>query len=433
MNKKLLLAGALLWAPTLLSIFPINWFQAWDFNLHRPFREKHGHVDIDFFNESSIKVVGKCAQDMPCGPNEKGPETNVLHVWQPDQNALAMLEGFSPDCPIGALAQQINIDMPTNALLESCACPPAQGRGRIDFCGDLAIKAHTVFGTRWYMPKGFALGVYLPLSVISLCNRHVDKTQSITADDVLTKQLVTNNLDANTERLGCLNINDWQITGIGDLAVLADWNLFFRQNRPLLKGVQTSVRFGVNIPTAKATEINDMFALPFGNEAFGFIAGAGLGLHLTRYFRIGADFEFLYLLSRVLDMRVKTNASQTELLLLAANPVLKEFGFTHRFNTFIELAYKGFSFNFTYQFWRHDDDKLAMVNNCFSTNVANTAKSLEEWTYHNFIYRLGFDSMGWDYAKYFGSPYLAFFYKQPINGKNAVLAQTLGAILNFTF
>jgi len=432
MNKVLLLS-ALLWPSSLFPIFPINWFQAWDFNLHRPFREQHGHIDIDFFNESSIKVEGKCSEERPCGPNEKGPETNVLQIWQPDQNALTMLEGFNPQCPIGALAQQINIDMPTSAILPSCSCPPAQGRGRIDFCGDLDIKAHSVIGTRWYMPKGFSLGVYLPISVISLNNRHIDKTQSITADDLLTKQLVTNNLAANVFNLGCLNINCWQETGVGDLALLAEWNLFFRQNKPLLKGVQTSVRFGMNIPTARDTVVNDIFALPFGNEAFGFIAGAGLGLHLTRYFRVGADFEFLYLLSRVLDMRIKTNTSQTELLLLAANPVLKEFGFTHRFNVFLELALKGLSFNFTYQFWRHEDDRIALVNNCYSSTIANTAKSLEEWTYHNFIYRIGFDSSRWEGAKYFGSPYLAFFYKQPINGKNAVLAQTLGAIVNFTF
>jgi hypothetical protein len=417
----------------LSAIFPINWFQAYDLNLFRPYRSEPGHVDFDFATESSINSFGRTAQDELCEPSRQGCKTNVLQVWQPDQNALAMLQGFDPSTQIGALAQEINVDVPADVPpTDGCPVQPVMTRGLVDFCGDLKIKLRAITATRWHLPNHFTLGVYLPVTTVEVTNNIVDKTKSITSDDILTQQLVTGNLSNTVAQLGCLNINRWQHTGVGDLAVMADWSTYFRQARPLLTGVRTTIRFGINIPTARKTPINDVLPVAFGNESFGFILAAGLGLHFTRYLRAGLDFEFLYLLSRVVDVRVKTSQSQTDLLLLATAPALKEFGFTNRFNLFVETFAKGFAFNFTYQFWQHQDDKLGMINQCYSSAIANTAKSLQEWTIHNFIYRLSYDSAQHDAAKWIGSPYVAVYYKQPINGKNAFLANTMGVILNFT-
>jgi hypothetical protein len=405
------------------AYFPLNIFQAYDINLYRPNRWAKTSIDLNVTDEFSVKTVGRTAKDELYNSPKKGIKTNVLQLWQEKQNALAMLEGFGPSSDLTLLAQRLAVD-----TADGC-------RGQFIFCGNLEVRANMLFLGRWYLPYGFIAALYLPVRALKLGVHFEDLTKDLTAEDVLTKNLLTNNFAQQMEQLGCLDINGWRRIGVGDLAALMHWFWDFPQEKPLLKKVRVNGRIGLSFPTAKKSDINQIFSIPLGNDgAWGIIFGGGLDLTLSSHIKIGLDAEFLQLFSVIDRFRIKTNVDQTDLLLLARARALKDFGFVHHFNLyaqFYDLPH-GLSCDVIYQFFKQEDSKLALFSNEFSSEVANTAKSLEEWTMHHFIFKVNYDfeSMLKDYPL---KPYCSFFFKQPVNGKNAVLAQTVGFSLVVSF
>jgi hypothetical protein len=406
------------------TIFPLNIFQPYDPNVYKPYRGKGVTFDFNVTPEFGVKTKGRSSCPQPCDPPETGNWVDVMRIWQGQQNALAMLKGFNPGSEIGSLAQQLNVD-DDNGI-----------RGHICFCGDLDVRANVSLAGRWYFLDDFVLGGYLPVTSLKLCSSFKDQTQMLTSDDFLTKQLLTDNLAANVKRLGNgLTIKGWEKTGIGDFSVILDWYKFFPQARPLLKGVRTKARIGLSFPTAEHADVNDIMPIPLGNDgALGFIFGAGLDLRFLPNLQAGVEVEFLHLFSEVSERRIKTDRAQTDLLLLAKADVLKKFGFTHHFNLYVELFkfVRGLSASVTYQFWKHEDDRVAVLGNNFSTEVANSAVSLEEWTMHNLIFKVSYD-FDQETENAVCSPYLALFYKIGVNGKNALLANTVGFTATASF
>jgi hypothetical protein len=402
------------------TIFPLNIFQPYDPNVYKSYRGMNVTTDFNVAPEFGLSSHGYPAE---CVSKDE-TTVNVLRLWQEKQNALAMLKGFAPNSEIGSLAQQLNVDF-DNGI-----------RGHICFTGDLDVKYNVSLSNRWYLPENFILGFYLPVTSLKLCSNFKDLTQEITAEDFLTKSLLTDNLAANIERLGCgYRIGSWETTGIGDFSVILDWAKAFPQDKPLLKNVRTRARFGLSFPTGKQQDPDEIMSIPLGNDgALGLVFGFGLDLRLIPILQCGVDVEFLQLFSDVRERRIKTDVTQTDLLLLAKADAIKDFGFTHHFNLYLEFFRfaGGLSAGLTYQFWKHEDDKLAVLGNKYSNDVANSAKSLEEWTMHNLIYKVSYD---FDHGQggMASSPYLAFFYKQPINGKNAIMASTAGFVASLSF
>lgn len=410
--------------PYVRAMFPINFFRPWDENVVRPYRARGAWLDVTVTPEFGLKTIGRTSCDVSCLPPKDGPEVNVLHIYQPEQDALAMLKGFNPNSTIGMLAQQLNVDDDNGV------------RGHFNFCGDLDIKNNTIFSTRFFFPHDFIIGLYIPVVSLKLTTKYTDLTQAITQEDILTQELLTDNFAQNILDLGGPNIKGWEKTGIGDIAAMVDWARNFPQSRPLLKNVRARVRGGMSFPTGPGIDPDEIFSIPLGlDKAFGLIFGAGLDISLTWYFKLGVDVEFLYLFNNTRVRRIKTDPDQTDLILLAKTNALKDFGLVQRFNLYGELfkLSERFTFRFTYQFWKQDDNHLAVCGNTYSSIPANTAKSLEEWTMHNFIYNLSYDFDKDLYEKSPVMPYLALFYKQPINGKNAVLAHTMGFIASISY
>lgn len=424
MNSVRIIFLTLVFSPALYAISSLNTFRAYDRNLIKPYRTKNMAWDVALSTEHSLSIKGISSLTQPNDPSIKCADVNVLKLWHAEQNALAMLKGFDPTSAIGSLAQQLNVDN-DNGI-----------RGHIDICGDLSVPLHMIGSARWYLPHGFIVGAYLPFMVMHLTTSFKDKTQSITAEDLLTKNLLTNDLAGNMRRLGELDITGWRRAGIGDLAVVVDWYRDFPQEKPLLRQVTTKVRFGISVPTGRKHDPDKIMSLPFGNDgAWGILLGGALDLHMLKYLKAGIDIEFLHLLTSVQERRIKTNLSQTDLFLLAKTCVHMDFGFTHRFNLFAELfnLWDCFSLSWAYQLWKHEDDRITVVNNRFDSTVANTAKNLEEWATHHFIYAAHVDFENIIHEGASAIPYLSVFYKQPINGRNALLAHTLGVSLSVSF
>jgi len=247
------------------------------------------------------------------------------------------------------------------------------------------------------------------------------------------RNYLTDNLFSNVCALGKgLSLGSWKRSGPGDLAILLEWLENFRQTKPFLKNVRVRAFAGFTAPTGKYADEDKIFALPFGGDgSFGFLFGAGLDLSFRTYLRAGLDVELLQLGGRTKCRRIKTNEQQTELLLLEKVNAFREYGFSQRFTLYAQGCnfLGGLEATIGYQFFKHGDDCLTLRGLQYSEEVANTAKSLEEWTMHNLAFKLSYNFSD----EYRVHPYLSAFIKVPFNGILSAQVKTAGFILGIDF
>lgn len=356
------------------------------------------------------------------GYSEDG-QTNPLRIWNKQQNALAMLEGFPADSAIGQLR---------SALLDA-----DDGiRGRFDVCGELQLNFNTSFASRLFFANDWSLSAYLPVYQMTLKDvNFVDQTPNIDNLDKLVHGLLTDNLAQNVQQLGCLDLSGWQRHGAGDLTLMIEWCRDFYQNKPFLKCVRVDWRLGLGLPTGLREDVNLLFALPFGyNGAVSMPFGLGLDLTLGRNFKCGVDVQLTQIFGHTRLHRIKTDVEQTELLLLQTAPAFIDYGLVQRFNLYVELYrfLKGLSFKVGYQYLKQGDSEISLKTQRFSDNVANTSPRLEDFTMHHIITKFTYDG-GYHRPDGRVRPELGIFTRQPFNGKNVVLVPTVGFVLSLDF
>jgi len=350
--------------------------------------------------------------------------SNVLRIYDKDQNSIKMLDGFLPETPIGQL--RTRIDANDDGV-----------RGHFCVCGDLDVKAKLEFSCWYYFLNDFSLSFHLPYFYMELKNvTWRDQTKSLTTDDFRVKEYLTNNLICNVKNLGCLDICGWTRSGIGDLLVLGEWMRNFEQSKKFLKNVRLSARLGLTLPTGKRADEDKIFAFSFGNDgATGALVGGGLDLNLGEYLKAGLDVQILHPFGNTKCRRIKTHCDQTELLLLQKVDAFKEFGITQRFNLYLEIfkPIGGLSLKSGYQYMRHSEDFLYIRSNEFCNSIANSAQSLEDWTMHSFLFSLNYDFFTGQEDERTVHPYFAIFAKIPFNGMRVAMERTVGAMLSVDF
>jgi hypothetical protein len=357
--------------------------------------------------------------------NECGPVNNVLKVWNCDQNALKMLEGF-------------NVNNAKSQLLIKLNANDNGTRGHFNVCGDLDLDAAIAFAFRYFFYDNWSISAYLPVFAMQLKNvTWQDQTQDITAADMRVKQLLTNNFFSIVKQLGDgLDLQGWKQSGFGDLALFLEWYRDFPQIKPLLKNVRINWRLGLIFPTGRPWDENEIFAVPFGfDKAFSIPFGLGLDITLGSYLKTGIDVQLTHIFGNTRDRRIKTQVDQTELLLLAKTNAYKDFGLIQRFNLYVQF-YKflyGLSFKVGYQFFKKGEDELSLKTNTFSNKIANTAERLQDLTMHNMIV-----DVIYDFSEHFGDEpqlrsELSFYARLPFNGKRVALIPALGAVFSIDF
>ena len=264
-----------------------------------------------------------------------------------------------------------------------------------------------------------------------------DLTQSTTAADFRVKNLLTNNIQNVVTTLGNgLDLNGWKRTGAGDMNLLVEFMYNFPQQRQILKDVEIDGRVGLTLPTGLKADPDKLLALPFGyNGATGIVFGGGLNVLLGCYFKAGFDVQLLHLFGNTVEQRIKTALDQSDLLLLAKTKAYIDYGLTQRINLFLQ-AYQfvgGLSFLAGYQFLKKGEDHLAL-NSCeFSTTIANTAVSLDEWIVHSIELNLHYDFRVHQCEDAWIQPQASLFARIPFNGRRAVAFTTIGIMLAADF
>lgn len=344
-------------------------------------------------------------------------KTDVLHIYQGEQNALAGLKGFDAYTKPGQLSQLFNINDENSH------------QGFYRPCGNLSVPLNLLFSQRFYFNHGLSLALHLPVLSMELKNVRWCSLNSLTTGE----QRLEDNLLNDVGAVGGLDLRGWKRTGLGDLVAQLSWIRDYPQVKPALTNVRVQGRFGVDFPTGKVANPDLLLAIPFGNDgSWGIQFAGGLDLTFCYTFRAGVDVEFLYLFGNTRTRRVKTICNQTDLLFLTKLPVFREFGLGQQYNLYVESCefVQGLSLKLNYQFLKRNDDRLFVCSDRLDPVVVNSAEYIQDWTAHSLIFMTNYRFCPDDSRIL---PSLMGWIKWGFNGKRALLADTVGLQLSIAF
>jgi hypothetical protein len=413
--KKTFVIVCALLTQQLQTLAPLNMFRPYDITT-TPYKWSGQR-----FQWSGIMLLGSGKSQ---AFDADGHKVNDTQLWTQDQNALAMVKGYATGTELDAIAQA------THAINGDDGV-----RGHFKVTGDFKIHVSMLTSFRWYVTNNWWAQVNLPFYKVDLKNlTFIDQTQSITADDLAVKAQITDNLATNVARLGNgLNLESWGKTGLGDLVIMAGWSNKYYQRKLWIKRVDPAIRFGLALPTGVKKDEDKVMFMPFGNDgASALIIGGGLTINYINRIDAGFDVELMHVFSGTKLRRIKVDNDQTDFLLLTKTETQKDPGFIQKFTLFIEpkIGY-GVSARFAYQHIRKGDDHLYVISNAYSSTIANTARSLKEYTMHNLIAQLKFDLAREDAQ--FNRPQFTAFFIQPFNGRRSIQTQQFGIGMTLSF
>ena len=399
------------------GMFPLNVFRPWDINL-RPPRWHNKAWQVTGYVETGFDAHAY---------NSEGDKVNPLEIWNTNQDALAMFEGFPSNTAINDFLDDVLLNPDDDGV-----------RGHLKFTGDFDLKASAGIAARYHMPHNFNLGLFLPFYSMQLKDvTFQDLTANASLEDSIVKTELTSQFLARVQQFDPnLDLTGWKKTGLGDLALLAEWWRDFPQGKEYLKNVNLEGRFGFTFPTGVKKDENKILSIPFGYDgSAGVVFGGGINLMWSECVRAGVDAQFLALFGNTRVRRIKVDPAQTDFLLFAQAEAHKEYGITQRFNLYAETYkwYGGLSIGAVYQYWKQGEDTLTLVTNQYSNEIANSAESLQEWTMHQFIFTAKYDFQDVLSDTALFKPHVFAFFKLPINGQRSLMASMLGLSITLNF
>jgi len=391
-------------------------------NMVRPYKIFYNPQPLPFMHVDCFARFdhGFTAKAYDCCSNRVKP----LAIWQCDQDALSMLKGFCFDSEPAQLLDTINAP-------EDC------NRGHINFCGGDITADSVVLAARGYLPHNIMLGLYVPIITMRLKNvSWHDKTELITEADYRVKHYLTDDLAANLQHLGCLNINGWRRTGLGDIQLIAEWWQDFYQPKPVLNNVRINARFGFGLPSGKRQDEDKLLAIPFGKDgAVTLMIAGGLNLLFSHYFHLGFDIQLQKPFGTTRLRRIKNHIDQTDLLLLPKVCTYRDFAIEQQYILYGEVTniIRGWDFKIGYQFVKFGHDEISLVGNEFSPRIANISAPLFEHTIHSALGLLSYTGCAFNCHSHPIMPTASIFFEEPFNGTRSFACPTLGILLAVDF
>jgi hypothetical protein len=345
---------------------------------------------------------------------------NALRIWQPQQNALAMLNNFDPFSAIGM--KRIQIDAIDDGT-----------RGYFIPSGDVSQRWVTTVAANVRFYQDWTLRLYMPFYATELSDVcWSDQTLFDNEQDLRVRQYLTNDFFNQVKILGNgLDLGSWKRVGIGDMSLFFEWDHHFIQTKPFLKSVHLNVRSALHIPTGKSEDVDKIAAFAFGHDgAWGVSCALGLDLSLSKYLQAGLDVQLTHIFGNTKMRRIKTDVNQTDLLLLQKAMVYKDSGLEQQFSMYVEAhSCYNVTARIGYQFFKHGEDTYALVGNAFSNTIINTAERLQDFTMHHIVTTVTYKYDRYEHVV----PSVKLFAFIPVKGKRSIASTAIGGILSFDF
>lgn len=408
---------------------PAGLFVPYDINIKQ---RKPGYKNWQclVFAENSYHIQGYATDQK----EEKTFLVNPLQVYEPIQNIVSMYQGYDGN---GSIIQTIST--PFTELLDSIAGGPGGGvsnyqNGIFKPSGKLSC-AELAFGTIYSIGHNFYISAFLPLyfAKLSNVNWHYVGNNALFSDDKIQQELIDSFCQDSLEFFD-LNVGGWKRKGLGDLAIIAEWQKDFPQiQRKTLRNVQVNTRLGMTFPTGKKPFEGIIMPIDFSAGTIGIPFGGGLNLNLGNIFEFGFSGQFWYYWSNEKIRRIKTFPTQTTLLLPTLANTQKEFAMIQNFNlhAVIYSFCKRFALKSFYEYWRKGDDRVIPLGSNFNIATVNSDLSLAEQTRHQFCFMFMYAPQKDDFKKVI--PQFEFFWKLSVNGMRSAIASSYGGQLSLIF
>lgn len=360
--------------------------------------------------------------------NSEERTSSPFTIWQPEQRGLQMLEGFQA----GSLQTQLltKIDANNNGT-----------RGNLCINADLYLDVAGAAALRYFFLDQIALSVYLPFykyHLNNICIKDLTPQETPpTPQDYRTHTYLTDPavFVPTVRELGCLELTDWDRTGLGDISVFVDWQRDFPQAKTFLKSVMVAARIGVVAPSGRHTDQDLVFAFAYGyDKSWAIPFGFTLETLVADYAYAGFDVQLTQIFGQSANTRIHTARGQTDLILLGKGNVYCDPGIEQQYSIYagVKNLPQGLNLRAIYEYHKHGTDTLSAYNDCVNSAIANEAVSLLDSTLHQAIIRLDYD-----FAALMDNPCVApqlqLFTRIPFNGKRSVGNVTVGLGLTIDF
>lgn len=291
----------------------------------------------------------------------------------------------------------------------------------------LAAASHLKFIK--IIPGFVDLALYLPFVSKRFDSISVQRRNFSPVDlaDVRLDQIMQD-MPGFLQTVGNLNIDPWQGAGLGDPTIIMRWNWPREFAQEDIRNAMTQVYWGFQIPVSTARDTNKVFSQPLGNDGhWGFPLGAGFELMFALPLKIGFGIDLLWQVAESHDLRVKTDISQTSLLLLHRIRAQRKPGLTWRINWFAEgvKLWRGLSLRGGYEFMMHHNDELNPAEPGYNADIMNTHDVLQPWFLNVLCATFKYD-LSTEFAGAPMQPMIQGFIKFPISGRRVLDANSAG-------
>jgi hypothetical protein len=405
------------------SFVPTNFFRPDNWFVRGPY-STNTKVKIDTTMEYASSKSGR---------DLYGKSRNILGIHNVEQNIVSALLS-----PVGSLSSKIQQSHGVSDIRPLFG-EPSQENGALNFYGDFKQTAVSIAGG-FRVPLKKISGDLCPSFCIPATTKKVERISSNVTEQVLSTSSakaidLLGNIKSSVLEMGNLDLSDWKGAGFGDLCLILDWIVHLKQKSKYLQNIMLCTKFGVSIPTSKLKDEDKAFSLPIGNDgAWGFPLGFGCELEFPHQIKCGILAEFLPLLNKSKQRRLKTHRHQDDILLLNKGGAVKSHGITWDCTVFGQLNNfcRRFFVKAAYAISMHHSDRLIPKGDDFDSDVINTANSLRPWYIHNLVFQLGYSF----YKEFETAPLLpniSLFYKIPIVAKGAIDSANFGGQLSIGF
>lgn len=413
MNKNILLAGLvfLLFNHLHAGYYPTPLTMPVDSVMHFKL-DKEQRYGFKIFLEEGSASGGFDGSENHC---------SLGALYSPYESILTMLR--SPQAEVLKNLSGINPQL--------LVAPDLGGRrGAVDLSGHIYHQQVTLAGAYnlnfiSFVPGHIDVHLYMPF-----VNKEFDgigikqqATESYFPVDIELNK-IGQNLSASLQQYGGLSVDQWKGSGIGDPVLLFQWGTLERFADNDMQTLSPRLYVGLSFPCGAEKNEDELFSLPLGYDGHWAIPfGSNLEFTFRSPIKIGFGVDVLYQFPSSRTRRIKTNVTQTNLLLLNKASVLLSPGLTWRLNWFMEGVnlWKGFSIKGGYEGIHHYNDSVSTHDENVSEDIINTAATLQNWYGHILSASIKFDP-----SKLFTNtasttyPFIEGFIRFPVSGKRLV-------------
>lgn len=206
-------------------------------------------------------------------------------------------------------------------------------------------------------------------------------------------------------------------TGIGDIMVTGGWTCN-HDDIEILDFLDTTIKLGVSIPSAKKRDQDKAFELALGYEGHtGIAASFDMGIGFYEWITFGTHVGGLFFLDKTINMRMQTNKDQNGWLKLQKGDAKYDMGNIWNAGGHLKAdhIFKGVSLMFGYNYAHKGNDTLTPTDTVkFESEAVNADVMLKSWTQHAVTVTLEYD-MAEEGRRW--NPYFSVFYSRPVKGK----------------